>query len=170
MLLPTDKKANPPGTIVDDQARLDIVGTGLWGMFERTYFDIRVTHPGAKTNSKQSLEKLLASNEKQKYRSYGYRVINTEKSSFVPLVFSTGGSAAKECQRHHRRVAELLARKRQEEYSCIMSYINTRVRFALLKSTLIAIRGIRGKQSSRPTPLAFVPFNLIPSEDTYECP
>ena len=156
MLLPTDKNGHPPGTIVEDQARLDIVGTGLWGTFERTYFDIRVTHPGCKTHSNTSLEKLLSSNEKAKHRNYSSRVINTERSSFVPLVFSTGGSAAKKCDRHHRRVAELIANKRQEPYSDILSYIRTRVRFALLRSVLMAVRGIRGKSPPKPVPMAYV--------------
>ena len=31
--------------IANDQARLDIVATGLWAPFERTYFDVRITHP-----------------------------------------------------------------------------------------------------------------------------
>ena len=169
MLLPTDKNGHPPGTIVEDQARLDIVGTGLWGTFERTYFDIRVTHPVCKTHSNTSLEKLLSSNEKAKHRSYSSRVINTERSSFVPLVFSTGGSAAKECDRHHRRVAELIANRRKEPYSDILSYIRTRVRFALLRSVLMAVRGIRGKSPPKPVPMAYVPFNFIPSKDIYEC-
>ena len=170
MLLPTNKNAHPPGTIVDDQARLDIVATGLWGTFERTYFDVRVTHPGAKSNAGKSLDKLLNVNEKEKQTKYSSRVINTEKSSFVPLVFSTGGSSAPQCQRHHRRVAELISNKRSEQYSHIMSYIRTRVRFALLKSVLMAVRGIRGKPSQRSTPVSHVPFNLIPTEDIYECP
>ena len=66
MLLPTDKKSHPPGTNIQDQARLDIVATGLWGTFERTYFDVRVTHAGAKSNSGIPLEKLLTKNELEK--------------------------------------------------------------------------------------------------------
>ena len=37
LLLPTDEKSHPPATNTQDQARLDIVATGLWGTFERTY-------------------------------------------------------------------------------------------------------------------------------------
>jgi hypothetical protein len=36
-LLPTDKKCHPPSTNTQDQARLDIVATGLWGTFERIF-------------------------------------------------------------------------------------------------------------------------------------
>ena len=113
-LLPTDQNQHPPGTITGDQAKLDIVATGLWGTFERTYFDVRVTHANADSNIDKPLGQLLSDNEKEKKRKYGSRVINTEKASFVPLVFSTSGSTAPLCQKHHKRVAELLAYKWKE--------------------------------------------------------
>ena len=170
LLLPTDKNSHPPGTNVQDKAPSDIVATGLWGTFERTYFDVRVTHAGAKSNSGIPLEKLLTKNELEKKRKYNSRVIHTEKSSFVPLVYSTAGSTGPECEKHHRRVADLISRKRNEKYGHIMNHIRTRIRFSLLKSVLISIRGIRGKDYKRTTPISFVPFNLIPQEDAYECP
>ena len=170
LLLPTDEKSHPPGTNTQDQARLDVVATGLWGTFERTYFDVRVTHAGAKSNSDIPLEKLLSRNENEKRRKYSSRVINTEKSSFVPLVYSTAGSTGQECQRHHKRLAERISIKRRELYSHVINHIRTRIRFALLKSVLIAIRGIRGKETRGTIPLSFIPFNLIPEEKTYESP
>jgi hypothetical protein len=169
-LLPTDKKCHPPSTNTQDQARLDIVATGLWGTFERTFFDVRVTHAGAKSNIDKPLDKLLLKNENEKKTKYSSRVINTEKSSFVPLVYSTAGSTAPECKRHHKRVAELISSKRNENYSSVINHIRTKIRFALLKSVLMAVRGIRGRDSRKCMPTAFIPFNLIPTEGTYECP
>ncbi len=163
-LLPTNKKDHPAGTITDDQARLDIAATGLWGTFERTFFDVRVTHGGAKSNCAIPLEQLLKRNENEKKRKYSSRVINTEKSSFVPLVFSTAGSVAPECEKHHKRLAELLSNRRNEKYADIINFIRTKVRFALLKSVLMAVRGIRGKNVHKYTPIADIPFGLIPSE------
>ena len=45
-----------------------------------------------------------------------------------------------------------------------MAYIRTKISFALLKSVLIAIHGIRGKQTKKNTPISEVSFGLIPSE------
>ena len=42
------------------------------------------------------------------------------------------------------------------------SFIRTRLRFALLKSNLISIRGYRGKQTTKEDDLGLMSFNLIP--------
>ena len=70
-----------------DQARLDIAATGLWSRFERTFFDVRVTHPNAPSNRPKTLKQLYARNETEKKMKYAQRVINTEKGSFCPLVY-----------------------------------------------------------------------------------
>ena len=116
----------------ESSASLGIVATGLWGTFERTYFDVRVTHSNAKSNIGKTLEHLLQQNEKEKKRKYSSRVINTEKSSFVPLVYSTAGSVAPECEKHHKRVAELLSNRRNEKYAdLIINKINNKINLNL---------------------------------------
>ena len=47
-----------------------------------------------------------------------------------------------ECERLHKRMAELIAAKRSENYSQVIQHIRCRLRFALLKATLVAIRGM----------------------------
>ena len=93
-----------------------------------------------------SLEALYAENENQKKRAYNERVINVEKATFTPLVFTTTGGMGPECQKLNKRIAESIAHKRNEEYSHVMKHIRCKLRFALLKATLIAIRGVRGKE------------------------
>ena len=44
-------------------------------------------------------------------------VLEVERSTFTPLVFSTTGGMSNECQRYHSRLAELLAVKKQESYA-----------------------------------------------------
>ena len=44
-LLPVEPENFEKGAITGDMARLDIVATGLFGNMEKTYFDVRVTHP-----------------------------------------------------------------------------------------------------------------------------
>ena len=60
-------------------------------MQEKTFFDIRVTHPNDESNLSKSLEAIYKTNENQKKRHYNDRVLNVEKASFTPLVFSTTG-------------------------------------------------------------------------------
>ena len=60
-----------------------------------------------------------------------------------PLIFSTTGGAGKENGKFLKRLAALIAQKRNEEYSIVMSYLRRKLTFALLRTTLIAVRGTR---------------------------
>ena len=54
---------------------------------ERTFFDVRVTHPNTQSNCSKSLRKIYAEQEKEKKRKYNHRILEAEKATFVPLVF-----------------------------------------------------------------------------------
>ena len=149
------------------QARLDISARGVWSSNEKTFFDVRVTHPNAVSHRSKSLQQLYKQNENEKKRLYSDRVINCERATFTPLVFTTTGGMGPECDRLNRRLAELIAVKRREAYSDVIGHIRTRLRFALLRSTLVALRGVRGKCSGEPSDMN-ISFNLIPQEGCYE--
>ena len=88
-LIPTKGDHLRTSTEKGYQARLDIVATGLWSNFERTYFDVRITYPNAPSNRSKNLTQLYETQEKEKKRKYEERVIEVEKGSFCPLIFST---------------------------------------------------------------------------------
>ena len=44
VLLPVDGLELPKGTVIGDQARLDISARSIWNASERAYFDVRVFH------------------------------------------------------------------------------------------------------------------------------
>ena len=115
--MPTCEHLYPKGTTTADGARLDIVATGLHGKNEKTFMDVRITHPNAPSNMSLPGDKLLLKNEAEKKTKYASRVINTERASFIPLVFTTSATTAPECDRFHKRVAELISNKRKEQYS-----------------------------------------------------
>ena len=98
--------------------------------------DVRITHPNALSNLPTPVDKLLLRNEAEKKSKYASRVINTERASFIPLVFTTSATTAPECNKFHKRIAELIANKRKEQYSKVLSYIRTRISFTMLKSIL----------------------------------
>ena len=82
------------------------------------------------------------------------------------MVFLTNGVMAKECTIFNNRLAHLICRKTGEEYADDIRHIRTKLRFALLKSTLIQIRGFRGNTNVRDREAAVsdISFNLIPKE------
>ena len=106
-----------------DNARLDISVRGLWNSCEKTFFDIRITHPTSQSYSGKSMAEVYQQHQKVKDK-YNQRVIEIEKSSFNPLVFTTtGGMAPEECNRVNKRLAEKIAEKRREPYASVITYI-----------------------------------------------
>jgi len=92
-------------------------------------------------------------------------VIDIEKSSFNPLVFTTTGGMAPECNRVivNKRLAEKMTEKHREPCASVITYIWTKLRFALLRCTLAAIRGFHGKQSDvHLHDITDIDFSLIP--------
>ena len=69
-----------------------------------------------------------------------------------------------------RPVAKVISEKTKEKYSKVMCHIQTRLRFALLRATLVAVRGYRGKktQMSAEKDEDKIDFNLIPEEMVYK--
>ena len=63
---------------------------------------------------------------------YNQRIMQVERASFTPLVFSTSGGMTRECTKYHKKIAELVANKTKEDYSKVVSHIRTRIRFTLL--------------------------------------
>jgi len=72
--------------------------------------------------------------ENEKKRKYASRVLEVEKGTFTPLVFSTTGGMGDECNRFHKPLAKLLSIKKGEEYADTISWIRSKVSFALIRS------------------------------------
>ena len=153
-----------------DKARLDISAVGLWGPFQKTMFDVRIFHPHAKTyENLDIIADVYSRHEREKQRSYLQRVLQTEKASFTPLVYSTNGGMATEAKNFHKKVAHMIADKTKESYSDVINVMRTKLSFAMLKSVLISVRGSRGKGRRGPeTPLSCLSFNLVPEMRDYE--
>ena len=47
--------------------------------------------------------------------------MEVEQATFTPLVFTTTGGMAPECQIYHKQLAELLSAKKGEDYSTTIS-------------------------------------------------
>ena len=115
-----------------------------------------------------TLPALYSKHETAKMKKYNSRVLTVERASFTPLVYTTFGGWAPQAVRYHKRMAEMIANKRNESYRDVIKHIRTIVRFSLLRSVLIAIRGERGKKISA-QPLSSVAFNMVPEAMQYEC-
>jgi hypothetical protein len=70
-----------------------------------------------------------------------------------------------------KRLATMIATDREEARSHLINHIRAHVRFALLKWTLITLRGVRGPMTkTKYLSVNDISFNLIPSKSSYEMP
>ena len=74
---------------------------------------------------------------------YNERVLEIENGSFTPLVFSVFGGMGQECQMFYKRLCQMLSEKRGESHAVVATWVRTRTSFALLRATLMSIRGCR---------------------------
>ena len=153
----------PQGTSKEDSARLDISARGLWKPLDRTFIDIRVLHPQAQSNSRhKSLKQMYRSHEDLKKKKYNARVLQVEKASFTPVVFSTTGGMGEEATLFYKRLAMQTSIKTGQDLPDVMCYTRRRLRFELLKTCIISLRGYRGKPKKNPELIENIDLNLIP--------
>ena len=146
-----------------ENARLDISARGLYGPLQKTMFDVRIFHRNALTYRNRDVSSVYKQHEEEKRKKYEQRVIQIEKCSFTPLVYSTTGGMAPKALEFHKRLASLVAEKRNERYEDVMGTMRTKLAFSLLKSVLVSLRGHKGKRNYAPaTPISCLSFNLIP--------
>jgi hypothetical protein len=91
----------------------------------------------------QTLASAHKKNEDEKRRHYNERILEVEMGTFTPLVFTTAGGMAKECDKFYSRLAELIADKRKDHKSLVTSWIRCKLSFSLLRSAILCIRGSR---------------------------
>ena len=155
-------------TNLSEKARLDVSAVGIWSPMERTFLDVRVVHPNSLSYQGKQINKIYEQNEKEKKRTYNQRIIQVEKASFTPLVFTTSGGMGPECTKFHKKIAQLISIKTKEDYSQVMNHLRTRLRFTLLRSTLIALRGERGRVKKPTGSITELNFNMLPEMPSYE--
>ena len=89
---------------------------------------------------------LLLLHGDEKKRKYVSRIIKVENGTFTPLLFTKTGGMSQKCQRYHSRLAELISSKKQEEYVTAITWIRTKVSFAILRTALVCLRGTRSRR------------------------
>ena len=139
----TGEEFRQASVIKTDNARADICARSFWIKGQTAYCDVRVFNPLANCYMNQSLSAAHKKNEAEKKRQYNQRILQVEQGSFTPLVFSCFGGFSRECNRFFSHAAEQIATKRKISKSLVVSWMKSRLNFALLRSCLLCIRGTR---------------------------
>ena len=124
----------------EDQARMDVVASGIWGgRFERTFLDVRVFNPYAPSYRTSSLPVCYHRHEQEKWRRYDRRTRLVERSSFLPVVLPATGGCGKGATALLKRIAHLQASGSKEPYSVLMALLRCRLCFALLRASVLCL-------------------------------
>ena len=157
-LLPITNEDLPRGTTLKNDARLDISCRGFYSALDKTFLDIRVLHPNSQSNAKKPLAAMYKAHENEKKTKYLHRIREIEKANFTPFVMSTTGGLAPEASCFVKRLASKISQKLSQPYSSVLSYTRRKLRFELLKTTLMALRGFRKSKSVQ---ISDIDFNLL---------
>jgi len=134
-------------TNTDANARLDLAANGVWGsQFEKTMCDVRIFSPFCISNEGDPKD-VYRKHEQAKRREYEERVTEVERAGFVPLVFSCMGGIGTCANNFIKRLSYLIAEKRNEKYSQVITCIRTRISFAIQKAAILCLRGNRNPRN-----------------------
>lgn len=116
-----------PSTSTEQDARLDVAASGFFGgRWEKAFFDVGVFSP--LTNSNQGpLLQVYRKEEADKQRKCGRRILDVpvEKSLLVAIALSCCGGAGAFTTVVLKRLASLIAVRRNVPYSIVMSLLRS---------------------------------------------
>jgi hypothetical protein len=130
----------------EEEARSDVKCVGFWRGMRQAYFDIKVVSPFARSNLNKPHKSLFHEAEQQKDREYKARINQIEQADFTPLVFTTAGGMAPRMQLFLKRISLLISEQQDLVNSVVSGWLRCRFSFALLRTTLICLRGTRKKR------------------------
>ena len=96
----------------------------------------------------QASRKREFTHEQDKKRSYLARILQVEKGTFSPAVFSCSGGASPETSKLLQAIAEKIAVKQKESYNIMINFLRRRISFVILRSCLMSFRGVRDGNSA----------------------
>ena len=138
--------------ITDEGARLDVAMYGFWGgRFEKAFADVRAFNPCAQSNCRSPLATVYRRHEQEKRRHYEERVREVEHATFTPLVLSVTGGMGRAATTFYSRLASMISEKRSTQYSNTLNWIRCKLSFALLRASIMSIRGTRSSRNHQPS-------------------
>ena len=105
--------------------------------------DIRVTDTDASSYVNQAPLAILrrAEAEKDKY----LKAFEERRALFTPLCVTVVGMLGPEASRFIKHLSERLSYKWERNYSTVMCWVRTRITFAIIRASVLCLRGSRTK-------------------------
>ena len=125
----------------------DLSVRGVWTPQSEALFDIRIVDTDARSYCSRPPMDVLSAAEEEKKRKY-QSACNDRRALFTPICVSVDGMMGKEAGVFVKRLADRLSRKWNRNYSTVLGWIRTHLTFAILRATILCLRGSRTKWRS----------------------
>ena len=135
--------ADPSGVTLIADLRVH----GVWQPQVDVLFDVSVIDTGAPSYRGRSPQAVLSSAESEKKHKY-LEACLARHAGFMPLCFSTDGMLGTEVDFFLCRMADRLSAKWKRSYGEVIGWIRSRLSFAVLRATLLCVRGSRSRWRS----------------------
>ena len=83
-----------------------------------------------------------------------------ELATFTPLVMSTTGGMGRAATTLFKRLASVISEKKNTEYTQTMNWIRCKLSFALLRASIMSIRGARSSRHHAASEATMGPIDL----------
>ena len=110
-------------------------------------FDIRVIDTDAQSYCNRTPREVLHAAEKEKKSKYA-TACEERRASFTPICCSVDGVFGSEAEVFLKRLGENLAAKWNRGYSQVIGWVRARMSFAILRASILCIRGSRRRWRS----------------------
>ena len=125
----------------------DLAIRGVWLPQAEALFDVRVIDTDAQSYSNRTPRDVIKTAENEKKAKYS-RACEDRRAQFTPICVSVDGVFGSESEVFIKRIAESLTVKWEKPYSDVIGWIRTRLGFAVLRATILCLRGSRVKWRS----------------------
>ena len=139
---PVIREADPQEDV--PALRADLAVRGVWFSQTEALFDIRVVDTDAQSYVNRSPKEVLGTAEKDKKAKYSV-ACEERRALFTPLCFSVDGLMGTEAEVFLKRLGDRLAVKWEKSYSEVMGWVRARLSFAILRASILCLRGSRTK-------------------------
>ena len=136
----------------------DLAIRGVWSHQSEALLDIRVVDTDGQAYLSRSPSDVLAKAEEEKKAKY-LSACEARRALFTPICVSVDGM---EANAFLKRLGDRLSLKWMSPYSEVINWIRTRLTFAIIRASLLCLRGSRTKWRSIDT-CDGAPLDLIMS-------
>ena len=114
----------------------------------QAFFDVKVVSPLARSYCNRPILDVMKSAEKEKCREYRERIVGVEHADFNPLVFTVSCAIGPQSAMGSEKDCRKAVREADFPRSVVAGWLRCRLSFALLRTTLLCVRGTRKNRTN----------------------